>query len=364
MARRTKTLLSNEQKTAAEMQISTEAKRVRFMISEYTVEGLAAKVRDGEYYVPEYQRNLVWDAKTKSRFIESVLIGLPIPFLFLWQDEEGKFEIVDGSQRLRTLTEFIDNKHRLGGLELLTESNGFYYLDFDPSRRRKFNAQSIRGIILDSDTPPSVRTEMFSRINTSGKPANEAEIRRGSLPGPITDMICELAERKEFIQMTPLSDKRIASREREELVVRFFAYLSGFEDDRGELFGYTDQPKRFIYEYVSSENNRAKENTDLVVKNRDRFLTTIRFVSRVFPTGFLKVEGRRQVPRARYEAIAIGSALAIGVYPELLSRAVDVSSWINDEGFGLVTTSDGANVRSKLVNRVRFVEARLKESCV
>ena len=362
MAQRKKKLLGSEKKAHAEIQISTEARRVRFMITEYSVEGLAAKVRNGEYYVPVYQRNLVWDSKTKSRFIESVLIGLPIPFLFLWQDAEGKFEIVDGSQRLRTLAEFIDNKHRLGGLELLTESNGFYYSDFDQSRQRKFNAQSIRGIILDSDTPPSFRTEMFSRINTSGKPANEAEIRRGSLPGPITDLIGELSESEVFTRMTPLSEKRIMSREREELVVRYFAYLSGFENARGELFGYTDQPRKFIYDYVSSENRRADENPDLVDNHRERFLSTLGFVSRVFPTGFLKVGGRKQVPRARYEAIAIGSALAIESCPELLSRSVDVRGWITGDEFGSVTTSDGANVRSKLVKRVRFVASKLMES--
>jgi len=362
MAPRRRPVLSEMQKNAVETQISAEARRVRFIITEYSVEGLASKVRDGEYYVPEYQRNLVWDAKTKSRFIESVLIGLPIPFLFLWQDEEGKFEIVDGSQRLRTLTEFMDNELRLAGLELLTESNGLCYSDFEPSRRRRFNAQSIRGIILDSDTPPSVRTEMFSRINTSGKQANEAEIRRGSLPGPITDLIAELAENTEFARMTPLSAKRIVSREREELVVRFFAYLSGFEDDRGELFGYTDQPKKFIYEYVRRENKQATENPDLVSNRRARFLETIGFVSRIFPTGFLKATGHRQVPRARYEAIAIGAALAIKENPDVLCRDVNVEDWIDGEEFRSVTTSDGANVRSKLINRVRFVEVKLKES--
>ena len=203
---------------------------------------------------------------------------------------------------------------------------------------------------------------MFSRINTSGKPANEAEIRRGSLPGPMTDLIKELAESDEFTQMTPLSDKRVASREREELVVRFFAYLSGFEDDRGELFGYTDQPRKFIYEYVSRENSRATEMPDLITVNRRRFLTTIQFVARVFPNGFLKVEGRKQVPRARYEAIAIGAALAIKDDPDILRQDVEVSDWIAAEEFRSVTTSDGANVRSKLTNRVRFVESRLKVS--
>ena len=332
------------------------------MITEYSVEGLANKVREGEYYVPEYQRNLVWDSRTKSRFIESVLIGLPIPFLFLWQDAEGRFEIVDGSQRLRTLTEFIDDQHRLNGLELLTEANGFYYSDFEQSRRRRFNSQSIRGIILDNDTPPSVRTEMFSRINTGGKTANEAEIRRGSLPGPVTDLIKELAESDHFSRMTPLGPKLIASREREELVVRFFAYLAGFEDPRGELFGYKDQPRRYIYDYLNTENRKATEDISIVSGHRHRFMNTIGFISETFPNGFLKPGGRTQVPRVRYEAISIGSALALADRPELANANLDISGWIDGADFKQVTTSDGANVRSKLVNRIRYVKEKLRGS--
>ena len=279
--------------------------------------------------------------------------------MFLWQDEEGNFEIVDGSQRLRTLTEFIDGQHRLSGLELLTDANGFYYSDFEQSRQRRFNSQSIRGIILDNDTSPSVRTEMFSRINTGGKTANEAEIRRGSLPGPITDLIKELAENEQFTQMTPLSAKLIASREREELVVRFFAYLAGFEDPRGELFGYKDQPRRYIYDYLNTENLKAVDDGSVVSGHRRRFMDIIGFIDNTFPNGFLKPGGRTQVPRVRYEAISIGSALALADRPELANANLDISAWIDGMDFNQVTTSDGANVRSKLVNRIRYVKEKL-----
>ena len=200
---------------------------------------------------------------------------------------------------------------------------------------------------------------MFSRINTGGKTANEAEIRRGSLPGPVTDLIKELAESVQFARMTPLSEKLIASREREELVVRFFAYLAGFEDPRGEIFGYKDQPRRYIYDFLNTENIKSLDDPGLVNSHRSRFFDTIRFIDNTFPNGFLKPGGRTQVPRVRYEAISIGSALAIADRPEFANAHLDISEWIDGEDFNRVTTSDGANVRSKLVNRIRYVKENL-----
>ena len=100
-------------KAAAEEAIRQLELAVRFMVTDYTVEFIAEKVRGEEYYVPEYQREMVWDDAIQSRFIESVLIGLPIPFVFLWQDDDGRMEIVDGSQRMRTLRRFTDSELRL-----------------------------------------------------------------------------------------------------------------------------------------------------------------------------------------------------------------------------------------------------------
>lgn len=192
------------EKALAEDEIVSATKQVRFNVSEYTIEVLAKKLRDNEIYVPEYQRNLTWKQAQKSKFIESVLVGLPIPFLFFWQADDGRLEIVDGSQRLRTIREFIDDELRLSELELLPRLNGFRYSDLDRSRQRRFENRSIRGIILDNDTTPVTRSEMFSRINTGGTNANEAEIRRGVLPGPLTDLIVKLAESPRFVRLTPL----------------------------------------------------------------------------------------------------------------------------------------------------------------
>jgi uncharacterized protein with ParB-like and HNH nuclease domain len=92
----------------AEEQIIEQSKRIEFYLTEYTIELLASKMRNGDFKVPDYQRAFTWEEERKTRFLESVIMGLPIPFLFFWEDPPtGKLEIVDGSQRLRTIEEFI-----------------------------------------------------------------------------------------------------------------------------------------------------------------------------------------------------------------------------------------------------------------
>ena len=225
MARHTRQPLSTERKHDAEVAIRNLELSVRFSVTDYTVEFLAAKIRSEEYYVPEYQREMIWDDDVQSRFIESVLIGLPIPVVFLWQDDDGRMEIVDGSQRMRTLRRFIDNVLILTKLELLPETNDFHYRDLSEARQRKFNARTMRAIVLENATTTATRTEMFARINTGGRSANDAEVRRGSLPGAFTDLVIACSRYVPFVELTPISQRLINAREREELVVRFFCFL-------------------------------------------------------------------------------------------------------------------------------------------
>ena len=106
--------------TAAEAQIVEQSKRIEFYVTEYSVELLAQKMATGDFEIPAYQREDTWEPSRKSRFIESLLMGLPIPFLFFWErPESGRLEIVDGSQRLRTIQQFIHGDLMLGELDEL-----------------------------------------------------------------------------------------------------------------------------------------------------------------------------------------------------------------------------------------------------
>ncbi|MDS9590067.1 MULTISPECIES: DUF262 domain-containing protein [Pseudomonas] len=232
---------SSDQISMAEAQIVELSKRIEFYLTEYSVELLVNKMQGGDFVVPMYQREYTWEPERKSRFIESLLLGLPIPFLFFWEMPTGELEIVDGSQRLRTLEEFVAGGFRLGELETLTALSGFEFSDLPSSRQKKVINRSIRGIVLNEHADEQARFDMFARINTGSKIANKAEVRRGALAGPFMDLVIELAQDQQFVDLAPVSKKDLNEREREELVTRFFAYGDGLE-------GYKDRPAEFIFQ--------------------------------------------------------------------------------------------------------------------
>lgn len=346
-------LKSEEQVAKAEAQIVELSKRIEFYLTEYSVELLANKMNKGEFVVPPYQREYTWEHERKSRFIESLVLGLPIPFLFFWEMPNGKLEIVDGSQRLRSIEEFVLGDLRLGELQSLTAMSGFKFSDLPESRQRKINNRSIRGIVLNEHADEQARFDMFERINTGSKIANMAEVRRGALAGPFMDLIIELSVLPKFVALAPVSKKDLNEREHEELVARFFAYSDGLE-------GYKDRPSEFIFNYVKKMNAEAANDPALAARYHGRFQEAIDFIDRVFPYGFRRGPKGKATPRARFEAIAVGSRLALDERPNLAKEDVaDVTSWLTSDDFTEVTGSDGANAIARLRERSGFVRNRL-----
>jgi hypothetical protein len=350
-------LLNGSKSELAEQQIIDFSKRIDYYISEYTIEILAGKMREGEYIVPAYQREFTWEENRKSKFIESLLIGLPIPFLFFWEEPTtGKLEIVDGSQRLRTIEEFLFDELVLEDLERLTELNDLKFSDLPESRQRKIKNKSIRGIVLGEGTDGEARFDLFERINTGSKVANKAEVRRGALQGPFMSLVVELAQDPLFIQLAPLSEKSLKERVREELVTRFFAYGDGLDE-------YADEVSPFLFAYSQKMNHLFQEHPEAINDYKDRFSKTMNFINAAFPNGFRKTPSSNATPRSRFEAIAVGTFLALNAKPTLAPSVENVSSWINDEQFIKETRSDGANAIKRLEGRIGFVKNALLMGC-
>lgn len=354
--------MTAEKVELAEQQIVDYARTVKFTIVEYSFEFIVQKLDAGRYYVPAYQRELVWTPPKKSKFIESVLMGLPIPFVFFWQNSDGRMEIVDGSQRLRTIRDFMADKFALRDLEVLPALNGFHYSDLSESRRLKIGDIPIRVIILDNTTDAVTRTEMFARINTGGTTANDAEIRRGSLPGPFMDLVIELATDTKFVELTPISSALVDQREREELITRFFAYLNSFDPVGREGFGdipdYKEEPRRFFFTYVKRMNEEIAAELEQMGASttanamRAEFAGVLAFVASASPNGFTKSDTGKQVPRVRFESIAVGAALALRADATVATRVEDITPLLESPEFIEATRSDAANVKSKLLNRL------------
>lgn len=346
-------LFTSQKIEAVEAQIVEEQRRVDFYLTEYTVELLAKKMQDGDFVIPPYQREDTWEDARKSRFIESLLMGLPIPFLFFWESPDtGKLEVVDGSQRLRTIQQFVLGDFKIGEVEKLTLLEGLRFRDLLEPRQRKIKNRSIRGIVLNEHADEETRFDLFDRINTGSKVANNAEVRRGALVGPFLDLVIDLAKEDSFQSLAPFSEQDKKLREREELVTRFFAYGDG-------LASYRDKVSPFLFEYAKRMNGVMTDTPSVVAEYRDRFMNTMAFVQRVFPYGFRRNERGNDTPRTRFEAIAIGSYLALKEKPSLSTETPDVNEWLQSEVFTKVIGSDGANVVSKLKRRLEFVRDKL-----
>ena len=341
---------------AAESQITAMAKRIDYYLTEYSIELLANKMKNGDFEVPSYQREFTWEEERKWRFIESILMNLPIPFLFFWENPKtGKLEIVDGSQRLRTIEEFIHGDLILGELDKLPAVSGFSFARLPESRQRKIKNRSIRGIVLNEHADDQARFDLFERINTGSKVANKAEVRRGALRGPFLSLVVDLAKHDLFVRLTPVSEKQEKEREREELVTRFFAYGDGLDD-------YADEVSPFLFAYAKKMNSQFERDQTLVEHYRDRFVTTLEFISQAFPYGFRRSGAGRASPRARFESIAVGTYLALQRKPDLAPNLLSVTQWITSDAFGDVTGSDGANAIARLAGRINFVRDHLLEA--
>lgn len=339
----------------AEKQIVEQSKRIEFYLTDYSVELLALKMERKEFLIPKYQRDDTWEDERKSRFIESLLMGLPIPFLFFWERSDGRLEIVDGSQRLRTIQQFLGNKIQVGELTELTELEGLRFGDLPTSRQRKIENRSIRGIILNEHADEQARFDLFERINTGSKIANKAEVRRGALSGPFLDLVIKLANDELFMKLAPVPKRSVSLRKREEMVTRFFAYSNGYLN---EFKGYKDRPAEYLFEYAQSTNEKCKDRK-IVTQMKRQFSETMKFVEKTFPFGFRKTARATETHYTRFESLAVGSYLAILKAPELKKTPPDVSNWINSKEFKDYSKSGGANAKSRLRDRVEFVRDKL-----
>ena len=150
--------ITNQRKENAEQEIRDNRKRVDYKTLEYPIEVIVQKYLDGidedknEIFIPDYQRAMAWDEDTQSKFIESIMLDLPIPYIFVADVSESedltRLEIIDGTQRIRTLSRFINNELTLRNLEKLTNLNGFTFTDLLPTRQRRFNRTTIKMIQL------------------------------------------------------------------------------------------------------------------------------------------------------------------------------------------------------------------------
>ncbi|WP_350642964.1 DUF262 domain-containing protein [Psychrobacter sp. HY3-MNA-CIBAN-0198] len=352
-----------EYEKLVEDEIKKNQKEFDFDIKEYPLEFLMTKFNPdenefSEIYIPDYQREFIWTDKQQSLFIESLLIGLPIPYIFVAdiddsekEESDGRLEVVDGSQRLRTLYRFSNNKLKLIRLERLLALEGKTFSELPLSRQRRFMRTSIRMIELTQIDEEGRRT-MFDRLNTGGTLLTEMEKRRGTQDSPFLDLITTLSKDKKFKKLVPLSKAKVNHKDDQELILRFFAYRYNYEN-------FKKQVRVFLDEFIEDNKNLDKISEDVFKKDFENMLN---FVENNFKFGFRKSKNAQSVPRVRFEAISAGVSLAINEQPILLSKSDLDTSWALSPEFHIQVTSDGSNSKPKVFERIEYVKNKILEA--
>lgn len=260
--------------TLDDIQKKAKERTVRTQTIEYDLETLVKRIDKKILRLnPEYQRKHRWDGATSSRLIESLILNIPIPYIYLSLDHDvdqeiddgvSRYSVIDGQQRITAIYRFLKNKLKLEGLEVLSELNGSTYRDLPPFLERRLEDRTVKCLRIDSTLDTQVKYDIFERLNSGSVELSPQELRNATCRGPFNDLVKRLAKNKSFMDLAQLKEKskRVEKMEDEELVLRFFAlsYKEGFKDYKGGFKAFLTQKMTDFNKLDDSELNKMEKN--------------------------------------------------------------------------------------------------------
>jgi hypothetical protein len=212
------------------IELAPDQRRIYTQPADPEVDSLWKKWKRGKLDIqPEFQRHFVWDIKKASRLIESALLSIPIPIVYISEEADNKEYVIDGQQRLTSFFSFIDGKFsdgadfKLAGLKIFTELNGQKYIDLSESLKDAISNFTLRTITFKRESDPNLKFEIFERLNTGAVSLNDQELRNCIYRGPFNRLLKELSRDPDFTFL--LGFNKPDSRMKDvELVLRFAAF--------------------------------------------------------------------------------------------------------------------------------------------
>ncbi len=182
-----------------------DPRKIRITTKSFTLREIMGQIEDGDIDLsPDFQREYVWKPRQRTRLVESILLGIPLPAFYFNQGENGAYQVVDGVQRLSTIRLFMSGFHRLleEDLEYLAHLSGCTFGEIDPASARRFRSTQIVVHVIEPQTPDEVKYDIFNRVNTLGSPLSAQEIRHAMSGDRSRSFVGRLAESPEFDMAT------------------------------------------------------------------------------------------------------------------------------------------------------------------
>lgn len=216
---------------------------------------------------PEFQRNMVWGLEQKSQFIESLILNIPLPPIYLYQDIKGRYILVDGLQRTTTISDFYDNKFQLKGLRALPKYNDVYFKQLEENIQTRIEDKKILIYVIKPSMPLYIVYDIFNRINTGGIQLTRQEIRNCIFLGNSTKLLKELSEENYFKKAIDwgISEKRMKDR---EAILRYLSFkLYDYRTEYGnDMDDFLSSGMKRINRMIESEILELKKDFKRVMK--------------------------------------------------------------------------------------------------
>ncbi|CAK2251158.1 DUF262 domain-containing protein [Vibrio crassostreae] len=335
-------------------QLDKETRKVDFDSFDISVKELVSMSQEKIIDIaPEYQRQFRWPSDNQSKLIESVLLGIPVPSLFMAANKDGSWELIDGVQRLNSLIHFVgsteqleqfgfDKPLELSGLDVLTEFNGVKYSELPTTLKLKFSLRPLKVTTLSDKSDLKVRFDLFERLNTGGIKLTDQEIRACVFRGQFNDFLSDLAQNDDFNAVVNIPVKKEKDGTKEELILKYFAYkLNRHSFDHSVV--------EFLNDFMADATIKFQYK-----KQREIFESTFSQLRNELPNG-IRRGNRSTTPFNLYEAITIGASDAIEAGGDI--RGKDVASWIEHPELTKLT-SQATNSRPRLLQRINFCSER------
>jgi hypothetical protein len=260
---------------------------------------------------PDFQRQSgIWNERAQSRLIESLLLRIALPTLYVAEEDDEAWSVVDGVQRLTTIVSFVKPEVagleplRLGDLEYLTQFNGSRFEDLPGRMQTRILETELSVLLIRRGTPEEARFNIFARINTGGQPLTRQELRHALIPGPAREFLAKLADSYFFLEATghSVNPARMAER---ELCLRFLAFWMTPPDRY-----VTQDFDGFLRTTMHSINALPSQELEVLEK---RFYVAMKrsrevFGSKAFRKQFHGITRRYPINKALFEVQAVSVA--------------------------------------------------------
>jgi Protein of unknown function DUF262 len=373
--------MSSIKEQLLKLQQIAKERTVKTQNIEYDLETIVKKIDKNVIKLdPEYQRNHRWSDAMSSRLIESLILNIPVPIIYLSQDidvdeeieDVPRYSVIDGQQRLTAIYKFMSNNLKLVDMEVLELLNDSSYKDLPPFLIRRLEERTIKCLRIDSTLDPQVKYDIFERLNSGSVKLEAQELRNAIYRGPFNKLIKRLAENEDFRQLnqikleTPEKSKKVQKMEDVELVLRFFALHENRYLELKKGF------KAFLSDSMKEFNLLSDQELE---KLRIKFIKTMEIIRHyIGDKAFAKYRVEESGPDSQIELIkmsnfnaAVFDALSIAIVDNIDLENPKLPASFNDTFKNLFSdkkffdsVSGSVNDKEKVTYRIEKVKELLK----